>query len=98
MIKYKVNKKMRPRQGVCQIYQNLGMDFNVVKDVRQIYANDVTIAMLENNILRWVNRKYSFLPDRKKKSMVAMDMLGWAPVTNNDIPDGEIWVYETLPL
>lgn len=97
MIKYTVNPKMRPRQGVIKIYEVLGMDFEIVRDVRQIFANDTTIQLLYDNIARWVKRKYPQLIQRRREAMVSMDMLGWAPVTNNDIPNNEIWVEETIP-
>lgn len=96
MIKYTLNPKMRPRPSFGAIYEKLGMDFGIVKDIRQIYANPTTTETMRLNVLRWVNRKYRFLSERKKQSMVSMDALGYAPMTNYDIPDNEIWVNETL--
>lgn len=96
MIKYNVNSKMRPRPGYIAIYQKLGIDFEVVKDVRQLRCNPTTADMLRYNVCRWVARKYPFLSSKKKESMVSLDALGYSPMTDYDVPDGEIWVDETL--
>ena len=97
MEKFKYNfKKMRPRADLMQIYKTAGIDFQFmpqVEDIRQVQANDITIAQMQRVLRRGAARKYPFLSDRKIDSSVAMTMLNYAPATDNEIPVGEIWVY-----
>ena len=97
MRKFRYNfKKMRPRADLMQIYKTAGIDFQFmpeVEDIRQVQANDITIAQMQRVLRRGAARKYPFLSDRKLDSSVAMTMLNYAPATDNEIPVGEIWIY-----
>ncbi len=97
MEKFKYNfKRMRPRADLMQIYKTAGIDFQSMpqlKDIRQVHANDETIAQIQHVLRRGASRKYPFLKERKIESSVAMTMLNYAPATDNEIPVGEIWVY-----
>lgn len=98
MRKFKCNfKKMRPRADLMQIYKTAGIDFQLmpeIEDIRQVQANDITIAQMQRVLRRGAARKYPFLSDRRLDSSVAMTMLNYAPATDNEIPVGEIWVYD----
>lgn len=98
MRKFSYNfRKMRPRVDLYWVYRCAGLDFKnepAVKDIRQVHANERTIELMERVLKRGIRRQYPFMRERKVNSEVGFAMLNYAPVTNNEVPDNEIWVYD----
>lgn len=88
--------KMRPRASLYQIYLSAGIDFKKlnVSYINQVRCNDYTSDTIGKNLRKGVRRHYKLWRERLVETSVAMEMLNYAPMIDNNIPDNEIWVYE----
>lgn len=87
--------KMRPRSDIGTIYKVAGANLRDnpnVQNIQQIQANSKTIAQIERILYRGARRTFNYMTEKRIQSMVSMTMLGWAPSTNEDVPDNELWI------
>ena len=87
--------KMRPRSDIGVIYKVAGANLRDnpdVTNIQQVQANSKTIAQIERILYRGALRTFNYMTEKRIRSMVSMTMLGWAPSTNEDVPDNELWI------
>jgi len=99
---YKKNLNQRKSANdLFDIYKWFGIDIStickdgLISDIRQIQANDETIKLMEKLIQKCFDKRFKGWSEKYRKYCVAVHMLEYSPKTDNNIPNNELWVYDT---